>query len=406
MNTVPPTTATVPPKTTFAVADARVAASNPTSNYGNDTKLRAKGGSSPQDSYMKFTVGDVTGPVSSAKLRLYVEEESVDGGSVRAVANTTWTETGITCSNAPALSGTALSSVGGVGMGQTIEFDLGSFVTGSGTYSLALTSAHASDPDSYSSRQGSNPPLLVVTTGSGPPAPVANFTAAPTTLVAGQSVAFTDTSTGSPTSWSWDFGNGQASTAQNPSHPYLSAGTFTVSLKATNSSGSDTETKAGLVTVSPVIVVVPVAADAWVGAANPTSNFGNKSGLKVQGGSSPTNAYLKFTVSGLSAPVSAAKLRVFVTEASASGGRAHVVADSSWTETAVTWASAPAISAGVLSSAGAVGNGQWVELDLGSSVTANGTYSFALTSTHATDPVTYASKQNATNQPELVLTLG
>ena len=44
-------------------------------------------------------------------------------------------------------------------------------------------------------------------------------------------VQFTDTSTGGPTSWSWDFGDGTTSTAQNPSHPY-GPGTFTVKLTA------------------------------------------------------------------------------------------------------------------------------------------------------------------------------
>ncbi len=55
-----------------------------------------------------------------------------------------------------------------------------------------------------------------------------------------QTVAFTDTSSGNPTSWSWDFGDGNTSTAQNPSHTYASGGTYTVCLTASNGSGSDT----------------------------------------------------------------------------------------------------------------------------------------------------------------------
>jgi PKD repeat protein len=84
--------------------------------------------------------------------------------------------------------------------------------------------------------------------------PVANFTASATTITAGQSVNFTDTSTNSPTSWSWTFAGGtpSASTAQNPSVTYNTAGTYTVSLTATNSAGSDTNTKTNYITVNAV----------------------------------------------------------------------------------------------------------------------------------------------------------
>ncbi len=64
------------------------------------------------------------------------------------------------------------------------------------------------------------------------------------------SVYFTDTSTNSPTSWSWNFGDGGTSAAQNPAHTYATAGVYTVTLTATNAYGSDTETKTGFVTVN------------------------------------------------------------------------------------------------------------------------------------------------------------
>jgi len=82
---------------------------------------------------------------------------------------------------------------------------------------------------------------------SGPAVPAANFTGNPTSGPAPLTVMFTDTSTGSPTSWSWTFGDGGTSSAQNPSHQYA-AGTYTVSLTATNAQGSDTETKTNYIT--------------------------------------------------------------------------------------------------------------------------------------------------------------
>jgi PKD repeat protein len=86
----------------------------------------------------------------------------------------------------------------------------------------------------------------------GPPAtqpPVADFSGNPTSGPAPLTVMFTDLSTNDPTSWSWNFGDGGTSTAQNPSHIYTSVGSKTVSLTAANQYGSDSETKANYITV-------------------------------------------------------------------------------------------------------------------------------------------------------------
>ena len=82
--------------------------------------------------------------------------------------------------------------------------------------------------------------------------PIAAFTASSRTITAGQSVQFTDQSTNSPTSWSWNFGDGGTSTVRNPSHLYSTAGTYTVKLTATNNAGSDEELKSNYITVNPV----------------------------------------------------------------------------------------------------------------------------------------------------------
>jgi thermitase len=80
--------------------------------------------------------------------------------------------------------------------------------------------------------------------------PTAAFSGTPTSGTAPLGVAFSDQSSGSPTSWSWNFGDGGSSTAQNPSHTYTVAGSYTVSLRVSNSSGSDTEVKTGYISVS------------------------------------------------------------------------------------------------------------------------------------------------------------
>ena len=77
--------------------------------------------------------------------------------------------------------------------------------------------------------------------GPAPPGtkPTASFTATTSALTA----SFADTSTGSPTSWTWDFGDGATSSAQNPPHTYAQTGTYTVRLSATNARGTDTATQ-------------------------------------------------------------------------------------------------------------------------------------------------------------------
>jgi serine protease AprX len=82
--------------------------------------------------------------------------------------------------------------------------------------------------------------------------PVADFVGTPTTGCLPLAVSFTDLSSGDITSWSWDFGDGNTSSLQNPSHTYQNAGAYTVSLTVTGTSGSDTETKTDYISVEDI----------------------------------------------------------------------------------------------------------------------------------------------------------
>jgi PKD repeat protein len=82
-------------------------------------------------------------------------------------------------------------------------------------------------------------------------APNADFSAEPTTGNTPLAVAFTDRSTGHPTSWTWNFGDGKESTEQNPVHMYWSSGEFTVTLTASNEFGSSDASKANFIHVIP-----------------------------------------------------------------------------------------------------------------------------------------------------------
>jgi PKD repeat protein len=80
----------------------------------------------------------------------------------------------------------------------------------------------------------------------------ANFTATPVSGTAPLTVRFTDTSTGNPTAWRWDFTSDGTtdSFVKNPFYTYTRAGTYSVKLRVTGQPGSDTETKTAFIIVT------------------------------------------------------------------------------------------------------------------------------------------------------------
>jgi PKD repeat protein len=81
------------------------------------------------------------------------------------------------------------------------------------------------------------------------PPPVAGFSAEPLAGSRPLSVRFTDESTGSISSYAWDFGDGNTSAVQNPLYTYASAGDYTVTLTVMGPGGSDGMTKTGYIHV-------------------------------------------------------------------------------------------------------------------------------------------------------------
>lgn len=79
--------------------------------------------------------------------------------------------------------------------------------------------------------------------------PVANFSGSPLAGCSPLIVNFQDLSTGGPTSWNWNFGNGNTSTLQNPIATYFTPGTYTITLTVTNAGGSNTLVRTNYITV-------------------------------------------------------------------------------------------------------------------------------------------------------------
>lgn len=145
----------------------------------------------------------------------------------------------------------------------------------------------------------------------------------------------------------------------------------------------------------------PVA-DAHVNEGSRTSNYGRNTGLRIRNtSSSDYRTYLQFNVSGLSAAPRGAKLRLYVTDDSPSGGNIYLVANN-WTEEAITWSNAPLLSGSSLSSVLGVKTGSWAEFDLKNSITGNGTFSYVIESASSNSAV-FSSKEG-TYKPQLVVT--
>ena len=140
--------------------------------------------------------------------------------------------------------------------------------------------------------------------------PVAAFTASATSVCIGQGVNFTDNSTGGPTSWLWTFPSGSpgAAITQNVSTViWNTAGTYTVTLQATNGSGSSTATT--VITVNPNPTVTVTSSQQTICAGNNTTlTASGASTYSWQPGSLPGSpvivtpaATTTYTVTGTSA---------------------------------------------------------------------------------------------------------
>jgi hypothetical protein len=147
--------------------------------------------------------------------------------------------------------------------------------------------------------------------------------------------------------------------------------------------------------------------DAYVEMDMSSSNFGSASEI-VADNSPVKNFLLRFSVSGVGArQVSSAKLRLYCVDGSTdSGGQFHRTTSTNWSQSTVTWATAPLADPTLLASLGPVSSGRWYEVDLTSLVTADGTYSLRVSSP-SSDGAHYASKERTGGvAPQLVVTAG
>lgn len=156
-------------------------------------------------------------------------------------------------------------------------------------------------------------------------------------------------------------------------------------------------------TASAATTTLNPVADSQVQEDAPTSNFGTATTLRVDG--SPVSiAYLKFDVQGLTAAPTKATLKVFVPISSTTSINASKVADTTWTETALTWNNRPPTTPPSIPVPTPIAANSVLSYDVTAMVTGNGLVSFAIDTASATSK-SLPSRENATvvDRPQLVI---
>jgi hypothetical protein len=147
------------------------------------------------------------------------------------------------------------------------------------------------------------------------------------------------------------------------------------------------------------LTLIPIA-DSYVNSGSPSTNYGTATTFRVDG-SPIVRSYLRFEVQGLNGRVSQATLRIFANSAASAGVVASSVSNNSWTESTINYDNAPSIG-NALGSSGGFGAGVWINIDITSYITGNGTYNLTLTTPGST-AISLASRESGANAPQLII---
>lgn len=141
-------------------------------------------------------------------------------------------------------------------------------------------------------------------------------------------------------------------------------------------------------------------ADTYVDSSKPSASFGSSQSMAVDA-KPKRRAYLRFRVTGLAGrQISGARLRLYSTEASKSGGEVWSISSTDWTES-MTWKTRPAIDGTRRASFGAISAGQDYDVDVTGAVTENGVVSLAIQSP-SSDRVAWATRESG-HPPKLLV---
>jgi hypothetical protein len=146
-------------------ADTYADEAHPRRYFGSAERLRVRGGSRPaKEVYLRFAVAGLAGPVTRAKLRLYVANGASDGPAVYRTEE--WPGKPLTWARRPALASGPRDDKRRLVTDTWVEWDVTPWVTRNGTYRFALKGG--ADAARFMSRETMLQPQLVVTTSDPP----------------------------------------------------------------------------------------------------------------------------------------------------------------------------------------------------------------------------------------------
>jgi len=250
-------------KTIYPIADAYVKAHHPESNYGGDDYLDVSytpwsySENTIENAYLLFDLSNLkinTENITSVDLALY---QSILLGptvyvGVYSCSNTDWNELEITWSNAPEFSQEPLDVIPVAFEDEWYYWNVTEEVKSSqaGFLTLVLSVVDTKNEDVQAwfdskDRYLDNSPRLKIwyeaTLEPEPEPPVASFTYSPLSLQVNDSITFDASgcsdADGTIVSYTWDFGDGDTSTSQNPTHAYSQEGSYYVTLTVTDDDG-------------------------------------------------------------------------------------------------------------------------------------------------------------------------
>ena len=211
--------------------------------------------------FLRFDLSSLPGNIDSAVLKLFSQEDVALKTTLWPASSDNWND------KTPTPVEIGYDYAGGKAIGTIshntatyLEFPVTNFIrrelAGDKIASFEISN-NREGWRAYASKEGSAPPLLVVTTagGTGPvnASPVADFTLSPTSGTAPLLVSFdasgASDSDGSITGYRWAFGDGATSSGLTASHRYDKAGRYTIRLTVTDNNGaSGSKTKTVVVT--------------------------------------------------------------------------------------------------------------------------------------------------------------
>jgi hypothetical protein len=141
-------------------------------------------------------------------------------------------------------------------------------------------------------------------------------------------------------------------------------------------------------------------ADARVKQSSPDTNYGKATTLRVDN-APEQESFIRFTVTGVSDPIQSARVRLYATDNATGNGPAIYATDPLWNENEITWNRRPARTSEAVDNKEVINKNTWVEYDVNSLVTGNGTYGFVLAG-DSSNGVTFSSRQGI-QPPQLVV---